>query len=126
MTSDEEGIEVWGTRRRARMAPRILLVVGALLLCASASRITLNVLEWRSSDQRARELAPDESYSLADRVNAVVTLQRGSRCSIGALRRLAERNDEIGQHARNALLAIANALNEPLSDLPDVSARAGK
>lgn len=125
MTSneDDDGIEVYGRfplPPRRRVWVRVLLTAVAMLMCGAGSRIALNVMEWRASDQRAREVLHDGEYPHDVAVNAIVTLQRGTRCTIGALRYLAAKSGPLQHHACNALLSIERALTEPLADLPAV------
>ncbi|MFY9340851.1 MAG: hypothetical protein WAT39_00085 [Planctomycetota bacterium] len=81
------------------------------MLCGAATyRVTVDVLNWRASDESARAIVGDEKRTDDERINAVVVLVRNGRASIESLKKLAENPGRAGDHARNALRLIDEAL----------------
>lgn len=112
--SNYKGTEMWGRLpRRIKLVSRLAtlgMFCGALLCVAAVDRLTVNVLGWRTDDESARLIVPSDDYSERDRRNAIVTLVKNASASIAVLKEAAKRQDYVGAHARNALVAIEESL----------------
>jgi hypothetical protein len=67
-------------------------------------------MRWRDAGAAARTAAADCSATIQQRTDAIVVLQRDTRATIVLRRRLELDGGELGHHARNALLAVDQAL----------------
>lgn len=88
---------------------RTVLLLFALLCLAAISKVTLDVVNWRTSSDAARSIAGDARRPAGDHVNAVVVLHRDTMRNLEALQQIAARSGPAAEHARIALDSIQAA-----------------
>ena len=97
-------------QRLVRRARAIGVTLACLIGLAATSRVVfVDLLQWRDVGQAAREVAEDPRLPTKQRRNGITIIQRDALRSVELLMGLAVGDDEVAQHARNALQAIDEA-----------------
>lgn len=95
--------EAGRVRHRLRWVRWIGLAVVACTLMGAAGRAGYRLAVWQVTGDSARCVAGNAHAPTADRVQAIVGMQRDVGLHVALLHQMAQEPGEVGEHARNAL-----------------------
>lgn len=82
---------------------RIGMVMLAACCGAATYQAVVSAYDWRRSDEAARAVLASPRASDEQIRDAIFVLLRHERDTADAIKRLAQRADQVGEHARNAI-----------------------
>lgn len=82
------------------------VVVLSLSAIAATSKVVFDIMRWRDAGHLARAIAADKRAPLADRIDAIVVMQRDGHATVTLLREIELEGGEIAKHAANARRSI--------------------
>lgn len=95
--------------RWRRRAAGVAIILATLVGIGSTTKVTVDLLSWRSSVHAARQVGQQPGRPAQDYVDAAIVLQRDVLDSIAVLRQIAERDGTAGANGKVILANIERA-----------------